>query len=332
MDLREASLPGDAGRRGRLRIGLIGVGVIARYYLRAIEANPHGVLRAVCDLAPEKLRPFEHAGVVGTVDAGELLDSEDVDAVIINLPNDLHHEMCTAALRAGKHVCCEKPLTLRAAEAQELAALASRRGGTLFTAFHRRYNHNVLSLLQRVRARGGIRSLQVRYFEQIREHCGADAWYLDPRRCGGGVIADNGPNALDLVHLFLGDVEVERALVEYSPQGVDVRARIECASRSGAATATLLLDWEYPRGERKDVTVVSADGSVDTADMLEGFPEFKSSLYHEYVAVLDDFIHHIRVRPDRTAGDPDGVEVARLGERARAIADAVPTLQLQESA
>jgi predicted dehydrogenase len=265
----------------------------------------------------------------------EILASPTVDAVVVNLPNDLHAEACAAALESGKHVCCEKPLTLRTADARALAALAARRGLTLFTAFHRRYNRNVLALWRRLQGRGAgpgaIRSVQVRYFEHIREHCGADAWYLDPRRCGGGVIADNGPNALDLVRLFLGDVEIERAEVEHSAQGVDIRARIECRARRGDATATVLLDWEYGRGELKDVAVTTADERVDRADMLEGFPAFKSSLDHEYVAILDDFLDHVRGRRELSETGPDGVEVVRLGERAQAIARAVPSLQLEEA-
>jgi hypothetical protein len=178
-----------------LRVAVLGLGVISRYYLPALAAHPQCRVTAVCDLNPAKM-----AGIPVEIAYHEnyraVLTSRDVDAVVVNLPNHLHFRVCRAALLAGKHVCCEKPLTVDPAEAAELEELAARVDRTLFTAFHRRYNRNALRLAERLRDRPPPARTTLTYRERIEDHCGTDAWYLDPERCGGGCVIDNGSNAL----------------------------------------------------------------------------------------------------------------------------------------
>lgn len=290
-----------------LRIGVLGLGVIAGYYLPALAASPDVRVTAVCDRRPDRASAVP-AGAWFTDDYRAVLAADDVDAVVVNLPNDLHHESCRSALLAGKHVCCEKPLTVRPDDAAELADVAAATGTTLFTSFHRRYNANLVRLRARLAAGPPPCAVAVSYRERIEEHCGDDAWYLDPGRCGGGCLMDNGPNALDIVLSLLGDVTVAACDIEWDGHGVDRRAGIRLAAADGR-TAAVTLDWAYPDGEDKAVTVAWADGRRATVDMLAGFTGFKSSLYHEYEGVVADFAHTV-AHP--TAGPDTGVRVARL--------------------
>jgi predicted dehydrogenase len=121
-------------------------------------------------------------------------------------------------------------------------------------------------------------------------------------------VADNGPNAIDLVHLFLGPVELAGARIARDPHGVDRQAVLDLAAPAGA-TARVELDWSYPDGEAKDISVELADGSRDRADMLAGHADFKSSLNHEYVGVLAHFADVLR---GRVADRPDGLDPLRL--------------------
>jgi predicted dehydrogenase len=303
-----------------LRIGIVGLGVISRFYLDALRDMPDIRLTAVCDLNDEVLAPFAGTPVATFRDHQELLARTDLDAVVVNVPNDHHAGVVRDALTAGRAVCVEKPLATTVAEGRELRALAASAGVPLFTAFHRRYNANVLALLDGLPPQTPIEQLTVRYWEKIEEHVGRDRWYLDPERCGGGCVADNGPNAIDVVHLFLGPLELDGADVVRDAGGVDRQAVIRLRAASGAR-AVVDLDWSYPSGERKDVEVRLADGTVRTADMLEGYPAFKSSLAHEYVGVLREFADVVR---GSRAAWPDGLDALELvGDVYRAEAAAV---------
>jgi predicted dehydrogenase len=269
-----------------LRIGVIGLGVISRFYLAALRDSPSLRLVAVCDSDPAKPGACP---VPAYTDHVRLLDAERPDAVVVTVPNDVHLRVCADALERDVAVCVEKPLALDVAQGDALRRLADRKGVPLFTAFHRRYNAAVARLRDQC-AGSRITEVTVRYLERIEEHAGDDGWYLDPGRCGGGCVADNGPNAFDLLHLLLGPAEaapeVVSARIERDARGIDRRADVRLRSRTAAAR--ILLDWSYP-GECKDVEVRLADGRTVHADMLDGHTGFKGSLWHEYVGLLRDF-------------------------------------------
>jgi predicted dehydrogenase len=283
-------MPGDT-----VDVGLIGLGVIAQRYLRALEAVDGLRLVAACDPLASTMDDLP-AGVARYTDHRALLQNPDVDAVIVAVPNDAHHPVCRDALLAGRAVCVEKPLAISLTDAEDLHRLARGQGLLLFTALHRRYNETVLGLLRSLPDRPPVREVIVRDLERIEEHAGADRWYLDPARCGGGCVADNGPNAYDLVRCLIGEVEVVSAELTRDVSGVDRQALVSLRA-PGGATARVELDWSYP-GERKDIEVRFADGSVATADMLAGFPGFKDSLWHEYEGIVRAFRDAGRDEPD----------------------------------
>jgi predicted dehydrogenase len=308
-------------------LAVVGLGVISKFYLAALERSPAAELVAVCDRDPDALAPWR-GRVPCYTDHRELLAHERLDGAIVTVPNDAHAAVCHDALRARIPVCVEKPLALTSAEATGLTAAAEAARVPLFTAFHRRYNARVRQLARQLEpCRDEIASVVVRYFEQIEEHAGNDSWYLDPARCGGGCVADNGPNAFDLVRLLLGDpaepasaglpaqLAVSGASIGYDGRGVDRRAVVELSSER--AKAQVELDWSYP-GEVKDVTVTLTDGTVRHADMLAGHHGFKASLWHEYEAILADFLARVR-SPFRV--DDGGPAALRLVEAAYRASD-----------
>ncbi len=282
-----------------LHIGVIGLGVISRLYLAALENIPAMQLAAVCDTDDAALRPF-HNQVPCHRDHHELLARTDLDAVVVTVPNDMHATVGRDALETGLPVCVEKPLATQLTDGEALVEYARGAGVCLFTAFHRRYNHAIQMLASRLTPQTPVESLTVRYLERIEEHIGQDRWYLDPARCGGGCVADNGPNAYDLARFFLGELQVTDADINRDAQGIDRQARVVLRAASGA-TARVELDWSYD-GERKDVEIVLADGSTHYADMLYGYLGFENSLWHEYLGVLRDFKQALAPNEHRVDG------------------------------
>ncbi|MFB7581636.1 Gfo/Idh/MocA family protein [Streptomyces hydrogenans] len=297
---------------GPLRLGIAGLGVISRFYATAAERMPEWEVAAVCDLREEALAPFR-GRVACHTDHRAMLAAGPLDALVVAVPNHAHAEVCADALRAGVPVCVEKPLALDPADGRRLAALSRERGVPVLTAFHRRYNDRVLALLDRLPAPDApvrVESVTVRYLERIEEHIGADTWYLDPARCGGGCVADNGPNAFDLVRLLLGETpsEVVAAEVVRDAAGTDRQAVVELAGPGGRGRVE--LDWSYP-GEVKDVVVRLDDGTELSADMLGGRPGFKESLWHEYEGVLRD-VAALRELPDPSRAVEGGLAALEL--------------------
>ncbi|MGH3757032.1 Gfo/Idh/MocA family protein, partial [Actinophytocola sp.] len=247
-----------------LRLGLIGLGVISRFYLSAIQGLPSVRLASVCDQDEAALSA--HRGNVACYrDHRSMLAGTALDAVVVAVPNDAHFVVCHDVLAAGLHVCVEKPLAVTVEQGEQLVRLAAERERTLFCAFHRRYNDNVADLVRRLGSLPPVESVRIRYLERIEDHAGTDRWYLDPDRCGGGCVADNGPNAFDLARLLLGPVTVTSADLTRDARGVDRRATIRLRAAATPATATVELDWSHP-GELKDIEVRLRDGAVLGAD------------------------------------------------------------------
>ncbi|NMM52802.1 Gfo/Idh/MocA family protein [Paenibacillus aquistagni] len=292
-----------------IRVGMIGMGVISKFYVHALQHQlKDPVLTAVCDLNKDRMAAFLGTGVNCFIDYHDLLACDEIDAVVINVPNDKHFAICRDALLAGKHVCCEKPLTLTLQEAEELTILSRETGLTLFTAFHRRYNVHFVRGLSELSIMDEIQSVKASYLEKIEDHAGDDKWYLQPDRCGGGCVADNGPNVYDTLAYFLGHMTVQHAHITRNEQQVDVEAHVELVTHKGIPVH-VHLDWAYPHGEKKDVHVLLKDGREIDIDMLEGFAAFKSSLYHEYEEILIDFARQIEAGG---CHGEDGLDAVRL--------------------
>jgi predicted dehydrogenase len=294
-----------------VRIGMIGMGAISPFYQAAIGKSDGAVLAAACDIDSSRLNLVKQPGVALYNDYRDMLGSDAVDAVIITAPNDAHFALAAESLSKGKHLMCEKPLTTRSSDAEELVRLAQANGKSLMTAFHRRYNHNFRSKLPELSDRSQIRSVFANYCEDIREHSGPDSWYLDPRHCGGGCIADNGPNVFDTLRFFLGHMDVVGAEIGRIGE-VDVHADLKLTSED-AIPIDVRLDWKYPHGEQKDLSVVLRNGRTVHVNFLEGFDEFKGSLWHEYEGIVADFLEHIRAK--RSDADA-GCDAVRLVEAA----------------
>src|SRR5277367_3772073 len=110
----------------RLRWGILGTGNIARQFSAGVRAASRSVLAAVGSRSKETAAAFASAQGIPTSYGNyqALLDDPQVDAVYNSLPNSLHHRWTLAALRAGKHVLCEKPFAVNTAEAEEMFEVA----------------------------------------------------------------------------------------------------------------------------------------------------------------------------------------------------------------
>lgn len=206
-----------------LRIGILGAARIAPMALtRPAAAVTDVAVTAVAARDSARARKFagKH-GIPRVLDSyDELLTDPDIDAIYNPLPNSLHCEWTIRALRAGKHVLCEKPLASNAAEAERMASAASETGKVLMEAFHWRY-HPLATRMRAVLDSGEIgepRDIDVSFCIPL--WIPGDIRYrLD---LAGGATMDLGCYAIHILR-FLGNGEpsVLQAQARLSSPGVD---------------------------------------------------------------------------------------------------------------
>jgi len=142
-------------------------------------------------------------------DANALMDDAGINAVYIATPPAYHKEYALEALRRGLHVYLEKPVTLNAAEAKEIAAAVQQSGGKLVAAHYRRAVPMFLFIkdLLDSKAIGEIRTVQIKMWQPPRpgliSHT-EQPWRLNPALSGGGYFHDLAPHQLDLMLYYFG--------------------------------------------------------------------------------------------------------------------------------
>jgi xylose dehydrogenase (NAD/NADP) len=230
----------DAGTQEPVRsvgFGFIGAGGIAQRALApAVHTAAGAHLQAAASRDPSRAASLQPAGgVYGSYD--ELLADPAVEVVYISLNNDFHKPWTLAALAAGKHVLCEKPLGLDPDEVAEMTAAAAAAGKLLVEAFWYRWHPRTRRLeeLAGQGALGPLQSVEADFsFAGPRDGDPATAYRLDPAR-GGGALYDVGCYSLSAAHAVLGPwLTLEDATQETGPTGVDLATHAQLRAPSGA--------------------------------------------------------------------------------------------------
>jgi len=131
-----------------MRLALVGLGYWGQNYLRLIARSREADLAAVCDTSAERVKGASPLapGARATTDPAEAMEGADVDAVIVATPATTHYPLVLSALTAGKHVLCEKPLTMTVADCEHLIEVADGIDRTLFVGHTFVYNAGVRML------------------------------------------------------------------------------------------------------------------------------------------------------------------------------------------
>jgi len=228
-----------------LRIGLLGAAKIApAAIIKPAKECPeaHIVAVAARDLARAKAFAARH-DILRVYDSyAALLSDPEIDAVYNPLPNGLHGEWAIAAMRAGKHVLCEKPVAANADEARAMAATARETGRVLVEAFHYRY-HPLAQRMADIVASGELGKIErvestmcfpLPIFSDIR-------YRFD---LAGGATMDAGCYAVHMARLVGGpDAEVVSASAKLRDPNVDRAMEAELRFKSGATGHVTVSMW-----------------------------------------------------------------------------------------
>ncbi len=192
----------------KLKIGIVGCGGIANgKHMPALAGTEEADLVAFCDIMVERAEQAnkEYGEGKGKVFADYRdLVKENLDAVIVCTPNNAHCAVTVAALNAGKHVMCEKPMAMNYAEAKEMIAARDKSGKLLTIGYQNRYRPDA-RYLKEVCADGELGEIYFAKAHAVRRRA-VPTWgvFLDEEKQGGGPLIDIGTHALDLT-LFMMD-------------------------------------------------------------------------------------------------------------------------------
>lgn len=183
----------------KVKVAIIGTGHIARV-AHAPAYRAAGIEMATCaDVVPERARRFSEAFSIprSEGDWRAVLERDDVDAVSVSVPNRWHEEVAVAALEAGKHVLCEKPMAVDGEAAERMLEAAERTKKILMIGFHNRFRPEAERLKAFIDA-GDLGPVRYGRAGWMRRRGSGWGWYSDRARSGGGAFIDIGVHALDL--------------------------------------------------------------------------------------------------------------------------------------
>ena len=249
---------------GVLRVAVIGCGRISQVHLHTIAREPRVRLVAVADIDGKAASGAGEAfGVPAFTDPDDMLTKIHPDAVILCTPPNTHRCLAEAALSAGAHLLCEKPLAITLEDAEHMMHAAEAAGRTLMMASKFRYVQDV------IKARGIIYSGilgEVILFEN--EFCSRvemkSRWNSRADVAGGGVLIDNGCHSVDIVRYLLGPVEGVRVLFGKKWQQLEVEdtCHLHVHVRSGTM-ASIDLSWSLHKESPYYIHVYGTAGTLE---------------------------------------------------------------------
>ncbi len=190
-----------------LRWGLLAAGAIAVDFAAGVRASEHGVVTAVGARDADRAAAFAERHGIGRSHGGyeALLADPEVDAVYVSTPHTSHARWSIAALRAGKHVLCEKPVALDRAETDAVVSVARRSGRWFGEGFMYRHHPQTARLVDIVGSGvlGEIRSVEVDFAFDATQDPSAPPRLFDPALAGGGIL-DVGCYGTSVARLVAG--------------------------------------------------------------------------------------------------------------------------------
>jgi UDP-N-acetylglucosamine 3-dehydrogenase len=340
-------------RAGLIGCGNIGAGAHAPAYARVPEVR----LVAVCDQVLERATALAaETSADACQDYRRLLARDDIDMVDLCVPTAQHAPLAIDALKAGKHVLCEKPMARSLAEADAMIAAAQQAGLKLMIGHVRRFDHRYTTIKAAIDAGDIGRPVYIRRAERQWLPFPAGAWFWNTE-LGGGVILDIGVHIADLLRWYFGQdptsvYAVGRQAREAARQANSYDHALITYHFPSGAVGLGEASWAYPPsfggGLYASLDVVGTEGKLQYSDQDSNpmlifdaetgaeFPRyfrfmstteyaFQAEICHFVCCILDDRSPLISPEDARTA-----LEMALAARRSTATGQPV-SLPLEEN-
>ena len=312
--------------------------MIARFHARAIENCDGAVLAAACSKSYKSAEKFcAEEGAEAFESYAALLQCQDIDAVAICTPSGEHYSQIKAALKAGKHVLVEKPMCIRASEAEEVIALARDKGLVLCAVAQLRFSDN-LRELKRAVSEGHLgriysAALTMRYYRTQAYYDQAGwrgTWAMD----GGGVLMNQGIHGVDMLCWLLGEVEEIKGFADTLGRNIEVEDTAVAALRFrsgalGVIDASTCCAPGFPlrlviSGEKGSIALEGdsiVTWTIDEPCRIEKKKTEGKTSANDPKAI--DYINHARLYTDFVRVVREGGELVCSGEQGKLPLDVI---------
>lgn len=317
-----------------MRIGLVGLGKMGISHLSIINAHPELEVAAICDANTYLLDVLsKYCNYTPYSDFAEMLETADLDAVVIATPSRLHGPMVRASLAKGIHVFCEKPFCLDPSESAELAEIAFDKGLVTQVGYHNRHvgAFGEVKRLLDAGAIGNVTHVLAESYGPVVLKPKGGTWRSKQSE-GGGCLYDYAAHPIDLVTWYMGvpDSVSGSVLGKMFSKETDDEVHSTLTWKSGA-TCQVSVNWsdESQRKMTTKITLWGTQGRIfadrqeiqiylrDTADPPQGYGTGWNVKYtteltepvsfylrgEEYSAQIDAFASRIRSGQVRGAND-----------------------------
>ncbi|MBR7116468.1 MAG: Gfo/Idh/MocA family oxidoreductase [Clostridia bacterium] len=252
----------------KVRFGIIGLGNMGSTYLGMFENGmiKDGVVSAICDINPEKLKAAEakisREGVLSFIKYEDMLSSGAVDAIMIETPHYIHPEIAIAALERGIHALCDKPAGVYTKQVREMNEVSERSDAVFGMMFNQRTNVAYAKMREMI-AEGAIGSLQrvswiITDWFRTQYYYDSGNWRATWAGEGGGVLINQCPHQIDLISWIVG--EQPKAVRGFCKYGAwhDVEVEDEVTAyfeyENGATGTFITTTGEAPGTNRLEIS------------------------------------------------------------------------------
>lgn len=332
-----------------MRVSIIGAGLQCRRRAPVLVQSAEDTLVSISSQVPEHAQAMaKQFSCEADFSWKDTVARDDIDAIIISTPPSSHSEIAIAAMQAGKHVLCEKPLSKTLEEAKEMLAISSITGRVLKCGFNHRHHPAVWEAKKRCEAGWIGKPLFARCRYGI---CGRpgyeNEWRADSDLAAGGQFIEQGSHAIDLFRWFMGEISEVACMTSThyfkdQPLEDDGFAIFRTASGATASLHTSLVQWQNlfsfeVFGEDGYIRVEGLGGGYGVEKLYLGKREFDlpfqdtviqyrgadNSWRDEWV----EFSNAIKEGRDPLGNGFDGVQAMRVGlaayeaERSKRVLD-----------
>lgn len=194
-----------------LKVGIVGCGVIAPSHVKGISETEGTLLYAVCDIVKERADVFaeKHGAKKVYYDYAQMLKDKDIDIIAVCTPSGIHGEMAIAAIKAGKHIVCEKPMEITTEKLNAVVNSAKKSNVKFSCVFQRRFSDSSVKIKKAIE-NGDLGKILVadtylKYYRSAEYYKSGDwraTWEMD----GGGALMNQGVHGIDLMSWLMGGI------------------------------------------------------------------------------------------------------------------------------